>query len=329
MSPLNKALAFVGIAVQEDKDTVATDPDFGHGVTGGKVIDIPVEQSTDDLTTGLRAPSHAFRERVAAAADYSTRAWPGSIGAYLYGALGDIDSNPEGATQYKHDIGLGDDIPYLTVFGTYNDDHVEVHCAKIDQLQIRWDGNRPLEVNVTFAGTDFDDDADAYTAAVSEVFDRYFTPIGGTFSVASTGDDPGEALVTGGEIVIANNIEAVFGSGVLTASDVGAGMCVVSTTLNVVVDDLDLWRETLMDEEGLAKAPVTGSFKYEFECEDDTLEISADSVPFTVPFPDADPRGGPVELVLSGEALLAPGEPDTYVSATLINEVESYVQTAS
>ena len=110
---LQTAKDVVGIALQTQRGVPAAAPQFAHGIAGGGVKVEP-NQEADPLTSGYVSPANAFRDRVENSADYQTRAFYRSIGAYLLAALGDVATEGS-AAPYEHTITLGDALPYLTV----------------------------------------------------------------------------------------------------------------------------------------------------------------------------------------------------------------------
>lgn len=89
---MNMKLSAAGFALQTAKGAAAAQPAFFGPVGGGNLVGFEVEQVEDELTSATVGGVGEFRQSVAVAADYESRAWPHSIGGLLYAALGAIAS---------------------------------------------------------------------------------------------------------------------------------------------------------------------------------------------------------------------------------------------
>ena len=102
----------VGIAKQAGKGTIAANPAFAHGVTGGG-IKVDVSQEADAVTSAYLAPAGAFRDKAENGADYGTRAWQKAMGLYLLAALGNVATtrrrpvHPRGHAGHRPQLLLG------------------------------------------------------------------------------------------------------------------------------------------------------------------------------------------------------------------------------
>ena len=90
---MNLKLSAAGFAIQTAKGAPKAQPDFWAPVGGGALVTLGVEQTEDELTSAEVGGIGEFRQSVAVAADYETRAWPASIGGLLYAVLGAIESS--------------------------------------------------------------------------------------------------------------------------------------------------------------------------------------------------------------------------------------------
>ena len=90
---MNLKLSAAGFAIQTAKGAPKAQPDFWGPVGGGALVTLGVEQAEDELTSAEVGGIGEFRQSVAVAADYETRAWPASIGGLLYAVLGAIESS--------------------------------------------------------------------------------------------------------------------------------------------------------------------------------------------------------------------------------------------
>ena len=90
---MNLKLSDAGFAIQAAAGEPEDQPAFSGPVAGGKLVTLAPEQSEDELTSGEVGGIGEFRSSVAVAADYETRAWPGSLAGLLYAALGGIEDS--------------------------------------------------------------------------------------------------------------------------------------------------------------------------------------------------------------------------------------------
>ena len=322
---MNLALSAVGIGIQSAKGTAAAEPAFYHGVDGGNIVTFGVSQVEDELTSGLVAGTGEYRESVAVAADYGTRAWMKSVGAYLYAALGAVSVT--GTTTYTHVITADSSLPYVTVFGKKDADFKVASDCKIDQLVLEWDGNGPLKLTPTFAGCALAYDT-AYTPTLDETLLAYYTALGGTFTLDLNGsaEDCG-ATILGGKVTIARNLTSDMVSGTLAPSDVTAGKLQVDVELKGRVPDLTATRLLLTGTTTGTEASgavLYGGFSFGFAgASPNTLAIAGTRVAWQTEDPGADPKGGPGELTLKGRCYMTAG--GTPVTATVVNQHATYV----
>lgn len=324
MAALNKALALIGAAKQTGKGAAAAAPVFSHGLTGGKLVVADITQGRDESTSGTRASAQANRTGVACGVDFSSRAYPKSLGLWLYAALG--NKSVSGTGPYTHIFSLGDDLPYLTVFGSYNGAFYSVADCKVDQLAVKFDGRSPLDVNLTLGGT-VPGFPGTYVPTTDEKVADFFRPVGGTFQLDVDGTTLATARVTGGEFNVKNNLAAVQPSAQITNEDQAVGAHETDCTIKVVPTDLLDWRTILTGSAAGATAsnvPVVGSFDFLFVNGNDTLRIAGTRVPFLCDFPEVDPKGGPVELELKGEPLLPTSGTISPFVFTLVNGQATY-----
>lgn len=322
---VQSALATVGVAKQSAKGSAESNALFAHGLTDGTVLSVEVDQSIEEHTSGKRASSAVNRIAVMPAAEFTCRAHPKTIGLYAYAALGAVAT--AGSAPSTHTITLGDDLPYLTMFGTMAGNYYKVQDVKVDELTMSWEGNEPLEVGVTGMGTVLTVLSSAYTSTVNETADTYFRPVGGTFSVDVDGASgtAATAKINSGEVSITNNAEQIMVSGNITPDDVVIGRQEVEVSFDITPDNLNIWRTIVTGSSAgtLASGSVVyGSFSCQFVDGTNTLTVSGDRVAFTCDFPDADPAGGTVTLALAG---LAVSDGSTSpITITVVNEQSSY-----
>lgn len=320
---LQKGKAQIGIAKQSGKGTIAGNPTFAHGLTGGGLV-IAANQEPDPMTSAYLAASGAYRDKVENGANIQTRAWQKGIGLYLLGALGAV--NTSGSGTYTHTFTLGTALPYLTVFEKAGDNAIHaVRDCKVDELEISWEANKPLDVSAKLVGGVWSAPA-SFTPTVDECdTTNYYIPVGGTFKYDVDSGTPVAASVKGGKVTIKRSAEAQFFSGAIEAGDVFEGSCAVEVALTVLPDDTTLWRNILTGTtsgSSIATTPTMGSFEVTFVKGSDSLKLASGAVAFLCDYPEADPAGGAVEAELAGGAYRGSGS--TPITVTLINTQTSY-----
>lgn len=321
--PIQSTLALVGMAKQTVKGTAASNPTFKHGVSGGSVFSVEVDQSAADVTSGTRVSPQVDRNAVMASQEFETRAFPKSLGLYLFGALGGIATT--GAGPYTHTITPADTLPYLTGFGQFNGETFKVQDYRVGDLGLSWTGNEPVGVSVNGMGTVLAGGA-TFTATVDDTRSSYFRGAGGTFLVDAGSATAVAAKITGGEVTIANGLEPVMVSGTITPDEIYPGRVEIGVSLTIVPDDLTDFKKVVTGTgAGTAAAAATtyGSFSLQFVNGTDTLTLAATRVAFTCAFPDADPAGGAAEITLEGIVVLPTAGGNAF-TATLVNGQTSY-----
>lgn len=118
---INTSIGLLGVALQSDKATAATEPTYKHGLTGGGLVKPEREVEQKNVACGLRAnaANGAYVSEVNMGVDFETLAYADALALYAYAQMGNIVSTPvDGkAGYYKHVITLGSSIPYLTFWG--------------------------------------------------------------------------------------------------------------------------------------------------------------------------------------------------------------------
>ena len=330
---VNTSIGLVGVAKQANKATPAAEPAFVHGLTGGTVFSLDRSVESDDVSCGLRAGTDAHVESVVPGLDYDTYGYADVIPLYYLAAMGSIASAAAGTSgYYRHVVTLGDLLPYLTFWGQIGNERTRVDGCKVDELELEFEGNAPLQFGVTVIGmlaelglAAFPGDADP------SCFDGYFVPTGGTFKIETLGDTPVAAPVTKGSLSLSNSCTADPLAGMVTPGDVEEGKLASSGSVTVKPDDMSLYRK-MVTGSASGTAPtgkmVYGSFEWEFTHSKDencTLTIAANRVPFTADFPDVDPNGGAAEVEFSFDSIGIASRSDSPVTVTVVNKVESYI----
>lgn len=314
----------LGLAKQTAKGTIAANPTFLHGLAGGG-IKVEISQESDELTSAYLAPAGAYRDAVENGADYTTRAWQKAVGAYLIAALGNVATS--GSGPYTHTITLAAGaLAYWTVFVKKGDGTITaVKDCKLDELEISWEENKPLELAAKWAGTVFSFPATFVGTVDESDTTNYFVPVGGTFKYDVDSATPVVASVKSGKIAIKRGAEPQMFSGAIEAGDVYEGAAEVSCQFNVIPDDLTLWRTIVTGAAAgttIGTTPLYGSFEHTFTKGADSLKLASSYVAFLADLPEADPAGGAAEMELSG--LCYRGGTATPLTATLINTQVSY-----
>lgn len=321
---LDPKLDLIGIAKQTARGTPAAAPAFGHGLKSGGIKADPQEE-VDKITSGGVSPKGAYRTQVDAGAEFVTRAFKKSIGAYILAALG--DNVTTGATSpYTHTGTLGLALKYWTLWHKKSDGTVvRTQDNKLDELKLEWTGNAPLDVSPKFVGG-ITVPGSTWAPVVDESDSvDYFTPLGGTFKYDVDSAVPVEAAVKGGSITIPRGAEAAFRSGQLEAYDVREGDCMPTIGLTIEPEDMDLWRTIFTGSAagvGVSSSPAYGSFEHTFICGAYSWKLAAGRVKFLTSIPPADPEAKASESDLAGECYRYTGI--TPITSTLINDQATY-----
>jgi hypothetical protein len=319
---VNRALALVGVAEQDDKATAATNPDYWHGVLpGSRMVSEELTNQPDDVTTGLAGITHYYREGLAPVVGFNTRAFKQAIGIYLKGIFGNVSTTGAEAP-YTHVFTAGDSIPWLTFFSKLDTHLVNATGCKLDTLEIKWDGSKPIEIIVASAGIGSGRPASITVPTADESRGDYYLPVGGTYKVDVDGATPVAAEVLGGSIKLSRSLVVDYASASVMPTHVGEGGLTVDIGISVRVDDMTDY-DAIIDGADGKETSVTGSFEITFVAGTESLKFESSRVPFTASPPTADSKGGSVSLDLSGWALIAAGE-TTPITATLINSVATY-----
>lgn len=308
--PMQKITAIGGVAKQSAKGTLAANPTFAHGLTGGAPVTVEPTQSPIAVTTGKRSYMNINREGVKNGGSIQSLAYLKALGLYLLGAIG--TDTVTGTGPYVHTYATGD-LPRLSVFSKGIDTTIQaIRDCKVDELGLKWTNSKPLELTVKVEGTVFSYPS-TFTPTVDEAgSESFLVPVGGTFSVDVIGGSPASARVVGGEITIKNNVSAVDPSGSIESDDMFEGVQEHSLKLTIIPDDLGEFRKTVTGSANgtsVAGTVPTGSVALTFKENNGTgqLAVTGAKVAFTTKFPEADPKGGAVQIELAGVALLPAG----------------------
>lgn len=334
---INTSIALMGAALQSG-DAPASAPTFKHGLTGGGLVrpDRTVDQ--DPVACGLRAnaSNSSYVSEVNVAVDFETMAYADALALYAYAAMGKIESSEASGKDgyYKHVISLGSSIPMLTFWGQVGDTAQQtvhkVSGAKVDTLSLSFEGNAPLDVGVTAAGTDADLFGSWSDASEPSCFDGYFVPTGGTFLIDTSSQTPAAATVTQGGFELSNNLDPKRAAGQAVPAILAEGKLSTSVNVTVIPDDWTLIRKLLTGSNTGTKVTssvVYGSAKWSFVHNADpnmTMDVEFFNVPWNCETPEVDSEGNAAEVEFSADDVGIASKDGTPVKITIVNKVESY-----
>lgn len=332
---INTSIGLIGVAKQSAKGTAASTPSFVHGLTGGQVFKLDRTVESDDVSCGVRAGIDSHIESIVPGADFDTYGYADVLPLYFYAAMGNIASAAASGTgmsgYYDHTVTLGDLLPYLTVWGRIGSEYTSVAGCKVDQLEMEFEGNNPLEFGVTLLGIAATLGLNAFPGSVDpSCFDGYFIPTGGTFKIDTASGTPATAPVTQGSLTLANNCTADPLAGQVTPGDVEEGKLSSSGSVTVKPDDMTLYRKLVTGSSSgttPTAAMVYGSLEWNFTHSKDSkcsMKITASNIPFTADFPDVDPAGGAAEVEFSFDNIGLASRSDSPVTVVITNQVASY-----
>lgn len=338
---INVSIALLGVALQSDEETPAAAPQFKHGLTGGGVVKPERTVGQKNVACGLRANASngAYVQEVNLAVDFETMAYADVFGLYCLAAIGNVVSTPADgkAGYYKHVITLGSEIPSLTFWGQVGDlSESTVQKAtgcKIDELSLEFEGNDPLEVGVTAAGTGADLFGTWSGEAEPSCFEGYFIPTGGSFLIDPSSQTPVAATVTKGGFELSNGLTAKRGAGQVVATKLAEGRLTTKVNCTVIPDDWDPIRKVLTGSPTGTKVTagiVYGSAKWTFTHSQDpgcTLEVGFSNVPWTCETPEVNPDGNAAEVEFSADNVGIASKDGSPLTITIVNKVSSYTST--
>lgn len=328
---VNTSIGLIAVAKQADKNTAADTPKFSHGLTGGQVFKLDRSVESAAVTCGVRAGTDSYVDSISTGVDFDTYGYADSLPMYFYGVLGSIASAASGEL-FKHTIRLGDTLPYFTFWGRIGSEYTKTIGCKIDQLEMEFEGNKPLSFGVTGIGMG----AELGLASIPGTgdvsgFDGYFVPTGGTFKVNTASGTPVAANVMKGALSLSNSCETSQFAGQITPGAVDEGKLKTSGSITVKPDDMSAYK-AMITGSTTGTTPtgvmVYGSFEWTFKHSKDTaltMTVKASRVPFTCDFPEVNPDGGAAELEFSFDDIGVESANGTPITIEIINRVESYV----
>ena len=328
---INPSIALYGVA--KNATPVPTVPTYSHGLVGGEPFSAEATVETDSVSCGVRAGIDSYKTEVNVASDIETRAYADVTGLYMLAALGDVTTTGS-SSPYTHTFTVGDELPELLVWSQIDGGAVrKITGAKMDTLELSFDGNNPLTLGVTLAGLTGTYGSSTWDGGEVSCFGGYFTCVGSTLKLSANTDTPAAItndIVTAGSVSISNNVEAKFGAGTITPKAIANGKCTISGSLTINCADETIQRiiETgASNGSSITGSMVYGSFEWTFAHTVESgysLKVSATRVPFTISAMSVDPEGNMLESTLSWDNCLIAAADESPITVTLVNGVSGY-----
>ncbi len=331
---VNTSIGLIAVSRQADKNTPAAEPAFQHGLTGGQVFKLDRSVESAGVSCGVRAGTDSYVDSIGTGVDFETYGYSDVLPLYLYGAMGNIASaqNAKDTALYDHTITLGDVLDYFTFWGRIGNEYTKTEGCKIDQIELEFEGNKPMPFGITAIGMGADLGLTSIPGGKDpSCFDGYFVPTGGTFKLDTSSSTPTDAPVVKGSLTLANSCETSQLAGQITPGSVDEGKLKTSGSVTVKPDDLALYKQMVTGSPTGTKPTgemVYGSFEWCFRHSKNpkhTLVISSGRVPFTCDFPEVAPDGGAAELEFTFDDIGIESAGGSPITITITNDVESYV----
>lgn len=327
---LNKLISDIAIAKQKAKGQPATAPEYITPLAGSGAVAGVEPSVTVDEETGQVYAINAYVEEVASGFDAPVRAYPKTLGLLLLGIMGTVKSTQvsEGPN-HSHVFTVdpkSQDTPWFTIWGNIEKEEIASTDAKLSELEISFEGNKPLECAATFAaiGVEFGKKRPSGGTGMAGL--KYFTPAGCEVKLDVAGQSLEARKITKFALKMSRNVEPEYFSGSPLPGDLAMGKFEAAPTFTVKPDDLaDVRKANTGSAAGTAIGGdvVEGAFSVKLTQGDFSLLIEANRVPFKVAWPESDAGGGAVELEVSAENLLGTYE-EGPLKVTLVNDVAKY-----
>lgn len=333
---VNPTIGMVGVAKQASRTTPAAAPEFTHGLTGGQNFKVDRSIEKADVACGARAGTDSYVDEISTGVDFETYGYADALPLYLHSVLGNVASTPaEGKDGYfDHVCKLGKSLPYLTFWGLIGEEDVAVtESAKIDQIEISFEGNAPVEFGITAIGCQarrLIGQKEMPGGVEPSCFDGYFVPTDGSFKLDTASDAPAEAFVTAGSMTLANSVTEYRKAGQVMPDDVAEKKLTSSGSVTVKPDDLqDYWKMVTGSASGATPSGkiVYGSLRWAFSHSADPdmqLVIEAKHIPFTCEYPSVDPEGDAATLEFAFDDIGITEKAGSPVTATVRNKTSDY-----
>lgn len=336
---LNPSIGLAGIAIQRDRDAVAAEPTFMHGLTGGTPFGMSRSLANTPVACGNRAPSDVRVDSVEFSPSIQSLCYPDVFGAYLYAALGHVESTPvpDKSGYHKHIFTMGADIPYLTVWGQIGTDgFVRADGCKVNTLELTATGNEHLAMSAELMGIGGEVGIKSIPGNKEpSCYGGKYTTTDCEFKLDAAGESPKDALVAEAGFTIGNNCAGMSSLGRAMPRDISTGNMSVGVKVTTIPDNLKEYQKMVTGSESVTKVSskvVMGSVHAKFHHTDDveqTLEIDVKHCPFTADFPEVDPEGNEATIEFSCDTAIIKAAAESPITITLVNKVQSYTSPAA
>lgn len=330
---LNPSIGLVGVAIQADRDTTATEPTFLHGLTGGTPFGMSRSIANTAVACGNRAPSDARVDSIEFAPSIESLCYPDVFGLYLYAGLGKVVTSADSKSgYYKHVFTMGSDLPYLTVWGQVGNDGItRTDGCKLGTLEISATGNEHLAMTASLSGIDGEVGlAEIPGDAKSVCYDGKLTTTDCEFKLDASSETPAEALVSEATFTIENNTSGQTSLGRAMPRDIANGNLNFGVSVTTIPDNIKEYQKMVTgsaDSTKVSSKVVMGSVYAKFMHTDDPniyVEIAVNHIPFTADFPEVDPEGSEATIQFSTDSAIITAAGESPVTITLVNKTASY-----
>ena len=335
---LNPSIGLAAIAKQKDRDTPATAPTFMHGLTGGSPFGVSRSIAAIDVTCGSRAPSDARVDSINVTPKIESLCYPDVLGMYLLAACGNVKTTSVGGKgdaasgYYTHVFTMGSVLDYFTIWSQIGmDGFTRADGCKCDELTFTATGNEHLAMSASWQGIDGKVGLASIPGNVqASCFGGKYTTTDCDFKIDASGSIPAAALVSEAMFTIKNNVSGLRSLGRATSREIAEGKCQFGVNVTTIPNDLKEYQKLITGSEtstDISGKVVLGSVYAKFFHTDDpkqTLEFSANHLPFTADFPELDPSGNEASIQFSTDNAIVSGADESPMTITLTNKVASY-----
>lgn len=330
---INPSIGFVGIALQNDRDTAATQPDFLHGITGGSPFGMSRSIANTPVACGTRAPTDSRVDSVEIAPSVESLCYPDVFGLYMLAALGKVESTTVKEGVYKHVFTMGDVLRYFTLWSQVGTDNfTRADGCKCSELSISATGNEHLAMTASFLGLDAEVGIESIPGQLTpSCFGGKYTTTDCTFKLDTASETPAEALVSECSFTFTNGTQGLTSLGRVTPRDIADGNLSAGVSVTTIPDDITQYKKLVTGSATLTKVTgkiVLGSVYAKFLHTDNPdyyIEIEINHVPFTADYPSVDPEGAEGTIQFSCDAAIITSVGESPAKVTVVNGVDEYV----
>lgn len=330
---MNPSIGLVGIAVQKDRDTPATEPAYLHGLTGGSPFGMSRSVANTAVACGSRSPSDAYVESIEYSGSVQSLCYPDAFGMWLYAALGEDTVTPVTGKDgyYKHVFRMASALPFLTCWSQFDTSVQRLEGCICGTLEIGATGNERLTMSASVLGLDGYVDVGTIPGSTqASCYDGKFMTTDCTFKLDTASDVPADALVSEATFTIENNATGLTSLGRANPRDIAVGNFSAGVSVTTIPDDISMYKKMVTgsaSETHVSSKLVLGSVSAHFLHTDDanmTLDIEMGHIPFTADFPEVDPEGNEATIQFTSDAAIVNASGDSPIVVTLVNKVPSY-----